>query len=239
MARFFEISCDDAAQSGQLSLRRSNSSLTMDPERWRQVEEVYHAALEREPKARAAFLDTACGSDRQLRREVESLIVHGTWASGQKLKNTSLDDFERLLIGVDNYGWYQAQFVKRAETVYKAQGLAFVEGVNGGVPVRDAAADRARHARATGEDQCRLHRMGRASVPTTEPLAISPACWYRRWVSKHDPKVTRFESENRVRRGHREIGHGSRHSIQTRGRYLQGARLAVPAKTRRVRCATY
>ena len=49
----------------------------MDPERWRQVEEVYHAALEFEPKARAAFLETACEGDQELRREVESLIAQG------------------------------------------------------------------------------------------------------------------------------------------------------------------
>lgn len=54
----------------------------MDPECWRKVEEVYHAALEREPSDKAAFLDTACGGDRELRREVESLIVHGDSDSG-------------------------------------------------------------------------------------------------------------------------------------------------------------
>src|SRR5215467_12831347 len=47
----------------------------MDSERWRQVEEVYHAAVEVEPKARAAFLETACQGDHELRREVESLLA--------------------------------------------------------------------------------------------------------------------------------------------------------------------
>ena len=54
----------------------------MDRERWRKVEEIDHAALERAPDARATFLDTACGSDRELRREVESLIVHGDSDAG-------------------------------------------------------------------------------------------------------------------------------------------------------------
>ncbi len=49
----------------------------MDPERWRQLEEVYHAALERNPEDRRAFLETACGGDQGLRHEVESLIAHG------------------------------------------------------------------------------------------------------------------------------------------------------------------
>jgi eukaryotic-like serine/threonine-protein kinase len=46
----------------------------MKPERWRQVEELYHAALEREPEARAAFLAQACAGDDALRREVDSLL---------------------------------------------------------------------------------------------------------------------------------------------------------------------
>jgi len=46
----------------------------MTPERWRRVEELYHAALERPQEQRAAFLDEACGDDQELRHEVESLL---------------------------------------------------------------------------------------------------------------------------------------------------------------------
>ena len=46
----------------------------MDEQRWRQVETVYHAALEREPGARDAFLAQACVGDEELRREVEELL---------------------------------------------------------------------------------------------------------------------------------------------------------------------
>jgi serine/threonine-protein kinase len=47
----------------------------MRPERWQQIDELFHAALERAPQERAAFLDQACGGDEALRREVESLIA--------------------------------------------------------------------------------------------------------------------------------------------------------------------
>jgi len=43
-------------------------------DRWQQVEDIFHAALERDPGKRAAFLNKACGSDALLREEVESLI---------------------------------------------------------------------------------------------------------------------------------------------------------------------
>jgi len=46
----------------------------MKPDRWRKVDELFEAALEREPKDRAAFLDEVCGTDRELRREVEKML---------------------------------------------------------------------------------------------------------------------------------------------------------------------
>src|ERR1041385_3605973 len=43
-------------------------------EQWQQVQELFHAALERESGERSAFLDHACGDDESLRREVAWLI---------------------------------------------------------------------------------------------------------------------------------------------------------------------
>jgi serine/threonine protein kinase/tetratricopeptide (TPR) repeat protein len=47
----------------------------MRPDRWKQVKRLYHAALEREPEARKAFLDEACAGDEDLRREVAELLA--------------------------------------------------------------------------------------------------------------------------------------------------------------------
>ena len=47
----------------------------MTPELWRQINQLFHSALEREPEQRAAFLDQACGGDAELQREVESLLA--------------------------------------------------------------------------------------------------------------------------------------------------------------------
>ena len=46
----------------------------MTPERFRQIEDLFHAALARDEGERAAFLADACGDDQPLRREVESLL---------------------------------------------------------------------------------------------------------------------------------------------------------------------
>jgi serine/threonine protein kinase len=47
----------------------------MASERWQQVNNLYHAALERDPSQRAAFLNHTCSGDTELRREVESLLA--------------------------------------------------------------------------------------------------------------------------------------------------------------------
>ena len=46
----------------------------MKQELWRRAEDLFHAALERSPEARAAFLDESCGGDAELRRQVEMLV---------------------------------------------------------------------------------------------------------------------------------------------------------------------
>ena len=53
----------------------------MNPERWRKIEEVYHAALEWQESQRAAFLEEVCAGDPALRDEVESLLAQGEHAA--------------------------------------------------------------------------------------------------------------------------------------------------------------
>src|SRR5262245_53485535 len=50
----------------------------MNPERWQQIEGLYHAALERGPEARATFLLEACPEDSDLRRQVEALLAYAS-----------------------------------------------------------------------------------------------------------------------------------------------------------------
>jgi eukaryotic-like serine/threonine-protein kinase len=47
----------------------------MAPERWTAIESLYHAALERKPAERTAWLRQACGADSNLLGEVESLLA--------------------------------------------------------------------------------------------------------------------------------------------------------------------
>ena len=49
-------------------------------ERWRRVEELSHAALEREPSERRAFLEQVCEGDRELLSDVTSLLARESGA---------------------------------------------------------------------------------------------------------------------------------------------------------------
>jgi serine/threonine-protein kinase len=52
------------------------------PERWKQVNDLFHAALERNDADRAAFLRNAAGGDLSLVREVESLLASHASSGG-------------------------------------------------------------------------------------------------------------------------------------------------------------
>jgi eukaryotic-like serine/threonine-protein kinase len=54
----------------------------MTPDRWQQIERLYHAAQEREGEDRAVYLRQACGGDDALRKEVESLLAQGKTGEG-------------------------------------------------------------------------------------------------------------------------------------------------------------
>jgi eukaryotic-like serine/threonine-protein kinase len=47
----------------------------MNTQRWQQVNDLFHSAVERAPEERAAFVDEACRGDESLCREVKSLLA--------------------------------------------------------------------------------------------------------------------------------------------------------------------
>ncbi|SRR6266516_412702 len=68
----------------------------MKPERWQQLDSVFHSALERQPEERAAFLDEACARDQQLRKEVEALLAASEQA-GSFIEKPALEAEARSL----------------------------------------------------------------------------------------------------------------------------------------------
>jgi len=68
----------------------------MESERLHQIEELYHAALDRPQDGRVAFLDQACGEDRDLHRQVESLLEQES-SLGRFLERPALEVAARAL----------------------------------------------------------------------------------------------------------------------------------------------
>lgn len=65
-------------------------------ERLRQIENLYHAALEQPESERGAFLEAACAGDQALRREVESLIGYSK-RSTSFIESPALEKVARAL----------------------------------------------------------------------------------------------------------------------------------------------
>src|ERR1051326_3714322 len=54
----------------------------MDSEQWKQLDKLLHAALQRAPEERGAFLREACAGNEQLEREARSLLTREQKAEG-------------------------------------------------------------------------------------------------------------------------------------------------------------
>src|SRR5262245_28557017 len=92
--------------------------IRMKHERWKRIEQLYHAALERESGARDAFLAQACDGDEELRREVEELLgydgaaesffeVNALAAEARRLKPEELSQTAPQLLPGQQIGTYK------------------------------------------------------------------------------------------------------------------------------------
>jgi len=70
----------------------------MDSDQWKQVDNLLHAALERPPAEREAFLRQACAGDQELEREVRSLLASDRQA-GSFLDSPAMEVAARDLSG--------------------------------------------------------------------------------------------------------------------------------------------
>jgi serine/threonine protein kinase len=99
----------------------------LTPERWAQIEELFHRAVECDPERRATLLDENCRGDLELRQEVESLLSREA-GSGNLVRaavRSELEGFRFSLVGevvshyriLDGLGRGGMGLVYRAEDV--------------------------------------------------------------------------------------------------------------------------
>jgi eukaryotic-like serine/threonine-protein kinase len=70
----------------------------VDPERWQQLEELYHAILGVPAEQRSEWLATQCQGDSELRREVESLLLYESSAQ-EFIEKPALEVAAKLMAG--------------------------------------------------------------------------------------------------------------------------------------------
>ncbi|MFN2491428.1 MAG: protein kinase [Pyrinomonadaceae bacterium] len=78
----------------------------MTPERWQQIEEVLHGALDRRPQDRASFVEEECAGDDELKLEAASL-VRAYEEADEFMERPAMAEDARVLVGpnfADNIG---------------------------------------------------------------------------------------------------------------------------------------
>src|SRR6185369_13964541 len=70
--------------------------IDMEPQRWKEIDGIFAAALERDPAERPGFVAEACGRDAELRAEVESLLA-AHQAAGSLIDGSASDVAASLL----------------------------------------------------------------------------------------------------------------------------------------------
>jgi serine/threonine protein kinase len=101
----------------------------MTPERWAEIERLYYAALPRGAGDRAAFLEDACGTDQELRREVESLLRYEPKAAAF-LESADRRPAWLRLLRPKTEPPHAARLVGRAFDGYEVQGLIATGGMS-------------------------------------------------------------------------------------------------------------
>jgi len=88
----------------------------LTPERWAQIEDIFHRAVESDPQYRTTFLELACGKDTDLRDQVKQLLAFDNSARSQV----------QAAIGAE---FTRAAFVLTGKTVSHYR---ILEGLDGG-----------------------------------------------------------------------------------------------------------
>jgi eukaryotic-like serine/threonine-protein kinase len=142
----------------------------MNPERYKQIEDLYHSALGRKPEERAAFLEQSCGVDEALRGEVESLLGYDEQA--EQFIETPPDDVAAAMMAAEQ----KQSMVGRTLGHYQVASLLGSGGMGEVYRATDTRLDRTvavkllpQHLSSNPERRQRFEREARAVSSLSHP----------------------------------------------------------------------
>jgi eukaryotic-like serine/threonine-protein kinase len=143
----------------------------MSDDRWSQVEELYHAALEVSPERRAAFLGDRVGDDSELLREVESLLAQ------HQNKDTVFDQPAWTDSGADDEPASRKEALLASGAIlgpYRITGLLGTGGMGQVYRAHDSRLDRSVAIKVLfpGQDARRFQREARAVAALSHPNVV-------------------------------------------------------------------
>jgi eukaryotic-like serine/threonine-protein kinase len=146
----------------------------MNSERFQQIEQIYHAALELEPDERERYLASVCGQDIELKREVESLLA--SLAEAENFIETPPDHLAAAMIA-ERHG---KSMIGRMLSDYRIDSLIGAGGMGEVYRAYDTRHDRqvavkvlAAHLVGDADALNRFKREARAAAAISHPNVLS------------------------------------------------------------------
>lgn len=142
----------------------------MTPERWQQIERIYHNAAARPPAQRAEFLHQACAQDEQLRREVERLL---------EVETAGILDTPAMEVAAQAFGSNYERIAPGARIgAYEVQDLLGAGGMGEVYRARDTRLNRSVAIKVlshlgAGDENRRLLREARSASALNHPNIIT------------------------------------------------------------------
>src|SRR6266536_6407657 len=147
----------------------------MKPERYQEIEELYHSALGRKPEERAAFLEQSCGADEALRGELESLLGYDERA--EQFIETPPDDVAAAMMAAEQ----KQSMVGRTLGHYRVVSLLGSGGIGEVYRATDTRLDRTvavkvltYHLSSNPEQRQRFEREAREASSLSHPHICAP-----------------------------------------------------------------